>query len=510
MFAIGTKKQDKNLVNSVMSMDEIFGKANNFNLKNSNLSGFGNKSMINLNNNPDWITIPNNIQKNSEIDNFGFENIELPKEQDFGEFRVISTNTSEMNSSTTIKKKDLNKVDLINLLIINKAYKQKNNIPSIKSYITSIYYNKNTTKYKFDKNTFESPCYIFDENIEKISINSDINFSKNFFLYMSYRSGFETLKNVGSGDYTSDCGWGCMLRCCQMMLSRGIIKRELYKMNKIDNSNKDITDLDLDIDILNLKKDMLCLFSDKFIPFELLKNNRFLSELYKKYCANEKNYEMIPPYSIYTLCKLSRSSGVYTSDLKIIKCFIEINEQLFSNYFRIVHFENGEIKRKTIFETFCKKKDLLSMENIDNPLVKVNLFDYFGEEYYFSKPGLVFISLRLGLRDLDEYYFDIIHLFFEKIHNNIGFVSGKKNKAFYFIGFNGNNQLIYADPHLNQKAEDNDISSYEVKDLFLLNIKELSSGITIGISINSSTDLKIMVNELEWFYKKYPTVMTFK
>ena len=140
----------------------------------------------------------------------------------------------------------------------------------------------------------------------------------------------------------------------------------------------------------------------------------------------------------------------------------------------------------------------------------INIFDYYGEKYKFVKSGLVFLSLRLGLRDLDEFYFDKIPLLFQRFHNNIGFVSGKKNKAFYFIGFNGDNKLIYADPHLNQKADIFDISSYEVKDLYLLNVKELSSSLTIGININNSTDFKILIYELQWFYKNHSNILTFK
>ena len=99
---------------------------------------------------------------------------------------------------------------------------------------------------------------------------------------------------------------------------------------------------------------------------------------------------------------------------------------------------------------------------------------------------------------------------FTKFHNNIGFVSGKRNKAFYFIGFNGDNKLIYADPHLNQKADNDDISSYEIKDLYLLKIKDLSSGITIGININNSTDFQMLISDLQWFNKNYSMIIKFK
>ena len=547
MFAGGTKKKDKKIINSIFNMNHLFDDNTNIenpndinninNINNTNSSSINNNSLIinssNISNSNSNSLQSNDSQNNNENDFFGFENIEMPKEEDYEDFRVISNSDfmeKSVDSNQSVKlrsQKKEQKIDLLNLIIINKIYKSKNNVPSIKSYLTSIYYNKNSTKHKFDMESFKSPCYIYDSSIKEILGDLDINYSNNTFLYMSYRSGFENLNNVGCGNYTSDCGWGCMLRCCQMMLSRGIIKSELYKLSH----NKGIIQK---TDIINLINDVLCLFSDKYIPLKELENNIFLANIYEKYKVNQDKYELIPPYSIHTLCKLSKSSGVYTSDMKIIKCFIEINEQIFNNTFGIVHFENGIIPKKKLLETFCVKRDLNNKENEDekkviynpitnieesniinnfdknDPLGAINIFDYYGEEYKFSKAGVIFISLRLGLRDLDEFYFDLIPLLFNRFHNNIGFVSGKKNKAFYFIGFNGDNKLIYADPHLNQKAENHDISSYEIKDLYLLDIKELSGGITIGININNSTDFKILIYELQWLHKKYTNIVNFK
>ena len=509
MSSHGTKKKEKK-TNS--KLGNIFANIKNLKNKNNEETKKIQKSSK-LNSSKTIISDSNqrnNSQINSENDFFGFENLESPKEEDFGDFRIISNDSPELNPFPEIKS-DIKENDLLDILILKKESESKKKIANIKSYITSIYFYKHTTKHKFDMKTFQNPCYIYDSSIKEILDDLKINNSNNFFLYMSYRSGLKNLKNVGCGNITSDCGWGCMLRSCQMMLSRAIIKSELYKLHK---NKKAISNND----ILNLKKEILCLFNDKFIPLTLLQNNRFLSNILDKYNGMENQYELIPPYSIYTLCKLNRSSGVYTSDTKIIKCFKEINEQLFINSFGIAHFENGIIQMKKLLETFCIKKDLTTIEEInynkndidEDQTKKETMFDYYGEPFNFCKGGVVFISLRLGLRDLDQDYFDIIPLLFEKFQNNVGFVSGKKNKAFYFIGYNGDNTLIYADPHLNQKAEDFDISSYEVKSLYLLKIKDLSSGLTLGINIHNSNDLKIFINELNWFSKNYPNVINFK
>lgn len=514
MFAGGTQDKDKHLINSILSMDNQ--------IINDQDKSISKKEKKNLKNN-------NKIQSNNDNDGLlGFESLEIPKEEDFEDFRVISS-PENMGSKDNEKsnKSCKGKYDIMNLMIVKKTNKIKSKMPNIKSIFSKMLYHKISTKDKFGMDTFKSPCYIYDSNIKEILGNLDINCSNNLFLYMSYRSGFENLKNIGCGNYTSDCGWGCMMRCCQMMLSRGIIKKEL---NNLCN-NKEIVKSS---DLLQLKKDVLYLFKDKYIPLEELENNLFLNDIYEKYQNNKNSYEVIPPYSIYILCKLAQCSGVYTSDMKMIKCFIEINEQVFNNSLGIAYFEGGIILKKKLLEIFCKKRDISNIKDNEknvtitsltkkkevkdiikdseqNQIIGAeNIFEYFGEEHIFAKGGIIFVSLRLGLRDLDESYYNFIPLLFQKIHNNIGFVSGKKNKAFYFIGFNGDNKLIYADPHLNQKIEDNDITSYEIKDLFLLNVKDLSSGITLGININNSNDFKTLAYDLDWFYKNYPSIITFK
>jgi hypothetical protein len=53
------------------------------------------------------------------------------------------------------------------------------------------------------------------------------NFLKSFSqrIYLSYRKQFEPLNSLTrSGDpITSDCGWGCMIRCAQMLLAQTLL-----------------------------------------------------------------------------------------------------------------------------------------------------------------------------------------------------------------------------------------------------------------------------------------------
>ena len=141
----------------------------------------------------------------------------------------------------------------------------------------------------------------------------------------------------------------------------------------------------------------------------------------------------------------------------------------------MVHFRDGLIYKAKLFKKFCKKIE--SEKDIsDNNIEKDNYIEYNSEKYLFEKGGLIFISLRLGLHKIDESYINMLPKLFNNLHNNIGFMSGQKKRAFYFIGMYGD-KLIFADPHLNQKIEqdEDNFPTYSVNDLFLMNVKELSS-----------------------------------
>ena len=188
----------------------------------------------------------------------------------------------------------------------------------------------------------------------------------------------------------------------------------------------------------------------------------------------------------------------------MISSFITINKSLFNETIKILHCKEEVVKIK-LFKTFCKTLD--NEKTINNTYY----FEYNSEKYVFRKSGLIFISLRLGLHEINPIFVKMIPKIFVNLHNNLGFISGKKKRAFYFIGMCGD-KLIFADPHLNQKIEDDEINfpTYSVNDLFLTNIKELSSQITIGVSINTNEDLKQFMLDMEWFNQICPGFITYK
>ena len=97
---------------------------------------------------------------------------------------------------------------------------------------------------------------------------------------------------------------------------------------------------------------------------------------------------------------------------------------------------------------------------------------------------------------MDESYYNLIPLIFRKIRHNFGIVGGRKNRAYYFIGIQEDNKLIFSDPHLNQEMTGNiwkDNEKYYNENLYLMDIKEMSSGFSfLFILINIKYNIYII------------------
>ena len=453
-----------------------------------------------------------------------FIRIEPPKEKEIGEFTEIKSpevidKSVNKNNKTDIfdisninienyekENRKINSLNLVKSMSVLKSQNENSWMNNFKSLVSSLYYNYKFIE-KLDIQNIYNNLYIFDEIINP----GEISFYKKTFLYMSYRSGFNNLSSVGCGDFSSDCGWGCMLRCCQMMLSKGIIQKKIYDSTK--NMKNKITDNILTF----IRKSTLYLFNDNYLPIEQVREIKEYSYFWKLFEEiakknNEYSYikEVIPPYSIHILSKLGKCAGEYTSDIKIVKIFADINSLIFNNDFNIFVCESGYISHKKIIDIFGKPVDFINDHNSEKFFETET---YNGVEYTFKKGGIIFISFRLGLYEIDPSYYEAVLTIFKKMRNNIGFVCGKKNRAYYFIGCDENNKLIFADPHLNQQTTHNievDYKTYLVEDLFLLDVKELSSELTLGVTIFCEKDFSNFFDDIRFFEKEFPGFITLK
>jgi len=430
----------------------------------------------NINNKKNNVTKEKNV-----IDDFEISNLE----EDFDDFNYDQISKSDISFNQV-------NIDLWEIIPISTPSKKAKK-EYMKSFMSTIVYNGDMFKDKLSESTNKS-IIIYDSFMQNFNINQ----IKDYFVYMSYRNGLFNTKFLpgGKNNYTSDCGWGCMLRCCQMMLSRAFIKLRFDEINK---------EINKEINTKLIKHEILYLFYDKFITIENIHVNKKLFEIYKNILRKKVNVlEIIPPYSIYVLTLLGNCPKVFTSDHNMIKTMIKINKILFNESIAMIHF-NGSVDKKKVLEDFCEKIESNDISSIDDYIL------YNNEKYKFKKTGIIFISLRLGLQKIEASFIEMIPKLFYNLHNNIGFVSGKKKRAYYFIGLK-DKKLIFADPHFNQNSEtdEKNFPSYSINDLFLISVKEMSSELTVGVAISSQKDLEQFFNDLIQLKNINPDFIGFK
>jgi len=112
----------------------------------------------------------------------------------------------------------------------------------------------------------------------------------------------------------------------------------------------------------------------------------------------------------------------------------------------------------------------------------------------------MFVSVRYGLYSIDEGMINEVLKIFD-IPTNIGFIGGKRSRAFYFIGKSAKN-LIFLDPHYIQEAislkklgTNYIIESYIPNDIYYMPIKDLSPSFTIGFAIKDMKNFKNLIKK---------------
>ena len=178
--------------------------------ENQGLNSKINTNINNINPNINAINNPNNPKGKNLLDDFEISD---------GIYDDLNNINLEPKWNNDIVLKEI-ELDLLNIISISTPTK-KSKKEYMKSLMSTIVYNGVTFKDKLNESTNKS-IIIYDSLMDKFNINS----IKNMFIYMLYRNGLINTKFLPGykNDYTSDCGWGCMVRCCQMMLSRAFIQ----------------------------------------------------------------------------------------------------------------------------------------------------------------------------------------------------------------------------------------------------------------------------------------------
>uniref|UniRef100_A0A8C1W597 Cysteine protease n=1 Tax=Cyprinus carpio TaxID=7962 RepID=A0A8C1W597_CYPCA len=240
-------------------------------------------------------------------------------------------------------------------------------------------------------------CY--DLKTKKSELLSDVRSR----LWFTYRKKFSPIGGTGP---SSDAGWGCMLRCGQMILAQALVCRHLGRDWRWD--------------------------PEKRQPKEY---HRIL------HCFLDKKDSC---YSIHQMAQMGVGEGKSVGEWYGPNTVAQVLKKLalFDDWNTLavyVSMDNTVVIEDISTCSEAQGRTLQSQRPLD------------------WRPLLLVIPLRMGINSINPVYIQAFKECF-KMPQSCGVLGGKPNLAYYFIGFI-DDELIYLDPHTTQQAVDTESGS---------------------------------------------------
>jgi len=266
-------------------------------------------------------------------------------------------------------------------------------------------------------------------------------------LWFTYRRGFTPIGGTGP---VSDTGWGCMLRCGQMMLA------QVLSLLKLDDG------------------------------WSWSEDSLERPDAYKK-ILHQLCDERRSCYSIHQIAQMGVQEGKEVGDWfgpNTIAQVIKKLSQFDTENFLAVHIAMDNTVCIEDIEKLCCVSDQTTSTTTDDDNVTTSTSSLW-------KPLFLVIPLRLGLSDINPMYFKQLK---ECLNwsQSVGIIGGKPNHAYYFMGCSDSDELIYLDPHTTQQyiryqdiiGEDNggifDDSTYHCTNPHLMPFTQLDPSLAVG------------------------------
>lgn len=321
------------------------------------------------------------------------------------------------------------------------------------------------------------------------SEQSYTNFLKIFSqrIYFSYRKQFEPIAGSRSGDLlTTDGGWGCMVRCAQMLLAQTFL---MHMMNTFNShySNIQISDR-----------------CPKRNSIDYVKNSNRLHRRMQIYTDVIRLFGDYPhpkcPFGIHKLVELGTSHGIRPGDFfgpvsaahclkEALQIAVETNE--IPELLRIYISQDAIVYRQDV-NNLCNAP----LVNREKPSLYPSL-DSLNMEHPSSRwltSVLILVPLRLGLHELDMIYEDHLKEAL-KLPQTVGIIGGSPRHAVYIVGFQ-DDSFIALDPHFIQTTVNTfeqtfDTSSYSCSSPKKLPARKMDPSCTLGFFCRDKADFEI-------------------
>ena len=371
---------------------------------------------------------------------------------------ITSTNSESFNSITI--KDDIDKLNINTIKVnLNKQILQK-----ISSYKYIILFGK-----KYKSETYFKFLFKFNK-----------------LIYFCYRKNIYPINTRLKVPLTRDSGWGCMIRCGQMIMSRGLVK---YFKSKLDKDK-------------SVFSETLKFFVD--IPYKMQNIPNLYFPIMTKNPYINSDTKILAPFSIQMHCclgnKYNKYGGEWFSDVNVCQNYRDINNILnIIPDLKIFSFIS-ELNMGEVTEGCFEQINNNESNNNNNEIISYN-----NKKYLMKKSGLIFVSVRLGLNKVSkEYFLSIKNLFHCK--RCLGIIGGETNLAHYFIGYNDKGNLLYLDPHITRDAInvlncENIYNDYLTKNLHEISMNDMSTALSIGFLFRNKKEFEDLNDFLEIYCK---------
>lgn len=252
-------------------------------------------------------------------------------------------------------------------------------------------------------------------------------------LWISYRRGFQ---RIGGSGPTSDYGWGCMLRCGQMVIAQALLVKHFGRDWRWKSKE------------------------------ELIKRGEYKTYLRIISLFMDQKSAI---YSIHQIAQMGASEGkpvghwfgpnTVSQAIKKLAEYDKWNRLVIHvSLDNIVIIE--DIKSCKYYAHDTSLSDSHNPQSSSSHLQSdhTNDCDNQSSSNHTSWPDLIlFIPLRLGLSEINMQYAEQLKSSF-RIKQSLGIIGGRPNHALYFLGYVGDD-LIHMDPHTTQQTLDCDIEN---------------------------------------------------
>jgi len=328
----------------------------------------------------------------------------------------------------------------------------------------------------------------FDDSPRSHSDQSYSHFLKSFAqrIYFSYRKPFDPI-STRNGDYlTSDCGWGCMIRCAQMLLAQTLV---LQMTNTLHScfSNIQISDK-------CPKRNSIDYFRH---GNRTTRRNQIYMDIIRLFGdhPNEKC-----PFGIHKMVELGTAHGIrpgeFFGPVSAAHCLkealqIAIETHQYPDTLRIYISQDAIIYRQDVND-LCSQTSNSTTSNHLYPSLDTLIHDPSATRWTSSV--LILVPLRLGLNELDLIYEDYLKEAL-KLPQTVGIIGGSPRHAVYILGFQ-DESFIDLDPHFCQTTvnvldKNFDLSTFSCSSPKKLSTRKMDPSCTLGFYCRDKAEFEM-------------------